>query len=115
MRVAYYYITKDGCPCRVSDRLHHNYVLTPASITLDGKGFAWRDMLIVQVIPGKRSRKQAYRTCEAYIERTLKFRNAHSKPSLVDEWVQFQQAIAPGDFQIKAVYTRGYQPPQTHV
>lgn len=106
-RVAYYYITKDGAPCRVAPNLHHNWVLVPASVAVDPTetGLQWRLPKLVMV-GGKVSRVQGYRTCEALIARSVKFRNDHQVPSLLDGYSEFQQATTRGTFHIQAVYIR---------
>ena len=103
-RVAYYYITKAGCPCRVTGALHRLGVLIPANLRLDGSGFAWGSVALVQVIPGRRSRKQAYRFCETLIERTTEFRSRNKNVVTVEDFDLLYQALAAGSFEIRAVY-----------
>jgi hypothetical protein len=100
--VAYYYITKAGCPCRVTGALHKLGVLIPANLRLDGSGFAWGSVALVQVIPGRRSRKQAYRFCETLIERTTEFRSRNKNVVVVEDYDLLYLALAAGSFKICA-------------
>ncbi len=110
-RVAYYYVTKDGCPCTVSKHLHHNWVLIPASLKLAGAhGFLWDHVHVTHVVPNRRTRLQAYRTCEAMIARTVAFRKDHQQPTLIDDYLDFKQATKRGTFKIVSVSFRKPKP-----
>jgi hypothetical protein len=103
-RVAYYYVTKGGCPCRVTRTLHKDGIAIPAYLRIDEGAFTWGAVEILQVIPGKRSRKQAYRLCESLIERSGEFRSRNKNAVAVDDYDLLYQSLSAGSFEIRAVY-----------